>query len=325
MKYKVLLFFFISIACIYLNKKQYFNWDIEAYMGLVYQLDNPTADIKKVHTSVYEELRVVEPKKFEFDLYEEDETEGAKTYYKILAENPKAYGEELNLFVVKPLYTIVSYLLYKAGFALSTSVYMISIISFVLIVILVFTFLSELLRNEKLALVFTLFFTLFSPVLHSARHSTPDMLSCLLLLLGFFILFKHKSIFWFTIIAMLNICTRPDYIIFYGLFYAGIFLYTKIKKSKFQLYEIILGLVFVCTTFLLVNSLTQIPWKILVMNQFLKVQIYPISNPDIFVWSDYLNFVKSKIMLEFNGSYFPIFIFFFSILILLQKADKKLV
>ncbi|PTT70982.1 hypothetical protein, partial [Chryseobacterium sp. HMWF001] len=73
----------------------------------------------------------------------------------------------------------------------------------------------------------------------------------------------------------------------------------------------------------------QIPWSVLFMNQFTKVQLYPISNPDVFNFREYLNCVKGKILFEWNTSYFPLLLIFIIIILdyrlIISKNRKSLI
>src|SRR5690606_14365411 len=67
---------------------------------------------------------------------------------------------------------------------------------------------------------------------------------------------------------------------------------------------------YVAASFLVVQYFNQVPWTILFMNQFVEVQLYPVSNPGILQLADYLRVLKSKIFFEFNSSYYPILLMF---------------
>ena len=128
----------------YLYTHQYYNVDIEAYMGLLYKTDSPEMDIKDIHQKVFKELEEKRPGMFESDLSHEEIAIGENTYYKNLSENPKAYEEELQLFSVKPFYNFINFSFFKIGFEASTSTFLISIISYVLILILILQYLFKM-------------------------------------------------------------------------------------------------------------------------------------------------------------------------------------
>lgn len=311
---------YLCIMSYYLYTHQYYNVDIEAYMGLVYKAEYPEMEIKEIHEKVYAELKEKNPAQFVYDLSHEEIAKGENTYYKVLAENPKAYEEELQLFSVKPFFNFINSIFFKLGFEASTSVFLISIIAYVLILLLIFRFLTEILNNQSLAILITIVLSLFKPLLESSRHASPDNLACFLLLFSFYCFIIKRKFLWATIVAMLCILTRPEYYIFYSFIFIFLFFYRK--KSGVSLRNWCFSYIYLSLSFFLIQYFNQISWSTLFMNQFTKVQIYPISNPDPFYFSSYYNFIKSNILLEFNGSYFPILLLFI-IIILASKFNFK--
>ncbi|NIF06004.1 hypothetical protein F3J23_11195 [Chryseobacterium sp. Tr-659] len=315
----ILVFIFSIYVCLmsyYLYTHQYYNTDMEAYMGLIYKTEYPEMKIEEIHQKVYDELKQKNP---DFaglgpiDPMVEEVAEGESTYYKILSENPKAYEEELQLFVVKPFYNFINWSFFKLGFSASASTFLISIISYALIIILIFSFLIRILKKYSLAFIITVLISLFKPLLESSRHASADSLSCLLLLLSFYTFIIRRNLFISGILGMLCILTRPEYFILYSFLFAYIYLYRN--KLHVKTTPLFLSYGYLFLSFFLIQAFNQVAWSTLFMNQFTKVQIYPVSNPDPFHFSDYLQFVKSNIMLEFNSSYFPILLLFLVILL----------
>jgi hypothetical protein len=289
---------------------------MEAYMGLIYKAEYPEMKIEEIHQKVYDELREKNP---DFaglgpvDPMVKEVAKGESSYYKILSQNPKAYEEELQLFVVKPFYNFINWAFFKLGFSASASNSLISAISYALILILIFGFLIKILKNYSLAFIITILISLFKPLQESGRHVSADSLSCLLLLLSFYVFLVRKNFFLAGIFAMLCILTRPEYFIFYSFLYGIIYLYRNRLQVKTGPLLISYGYLFL--SFFLIQAFNQVSWSTLFMNQFTKVQIYPVSQPDPFSFSDYIHFIKSKIMLEFNASYFPVLLIFIIIIL----------
>lgn len=318
-KENILVFIFSIYVCImsyYLYTHQYYNTDMEAYMGLIYKTEFPDMKTEEIHQKVYDELREKNPHFAGFDPVNpmvEETAKGESTYYKTLSENPRAYEEELQLFIVKPFYNFVNWSFFKLGFSASTSTFLISIVSYALILILIFSFLIKILKNYTLAFIITVLISLFKPLLESSRHASADSLSCLLLLLSFYTFTAKKNIFSACIFAMLCILTRPEYFIFYSFLYVLMYIYRKSLHIKNR--ELFVSYGYLFLTFFLIQYFNHISWSTLFMNQFTQVQIYPVSQPDPFYFPDYLQFIKSKILLEFNSSYFPLLLLFLVILL----------
>ncbi|SHF88769.1 hypothetical protein [Chryseobacterium sp. OV279] len=312
----ILVFIFSLYLCLisyYLYTHQYYNVDIEAYVGLIYKAEYPEMKIEDIHKKVYTELKGTNPKIFGITPQDEEIAVGENTYYKVLSENPKAYEEELQLFSVKPFYNFVNWMFFKLGFKAPVAVSLTSILSFVAILVLIFSFLIQILKNYPLAFILTVLISLFKPLLEASRHASADSLSCFLLLLSFYTFVVKKNHLWTTVFAMLCILTRPEYFILYSFLYILIYFYRnnlQLSRSK-----LLMSYGYIFLSFFLIQYFNQISWSTLVMNQFTKVQIYPISDPDPFYFPDYLNYVKKVIMLDFNGSYFPILLLFIVIIL----------
>lgn len=318
-KKNILVFIFSIYVCMmsyYLYTHHYYNTDMEAYMGLIYKTEYPEMKIEEIHQKVYDELREKNP---DFaglgpvNPMVEEVAKGESTYYKIISQNPKAYEEELQLFVVKPFYNFIGWSLFKLGFSASASISLISVISYALILVLIFSFLIKILRNYPLAFILTVLISLFKPLPESARHVSADSLSCLLLLLSFYVFLVRKNFFFAGIWAMLCVLTRPEYFIFYSFLYSLIYFYRNSFQIKTGLLLVSYGYIFL--SFFLIQVFNQVSWSTLFMNQFTKVQIYPVSQPDPFSFADYFHFIKSNVMLDFNSSYFPILLIFIVVIL----------
>ncbi|PIF45658.1 hypothetical protein CLU96_2667 [Chryseobacterium sp. 52] len=304
---------YLCLMSYYLYTHQYYNADIEAYAGLIYKAEYPDMAIEDIHKKVYTELKGTNPKLFGITPQDEEIAIGENTYYKILSENPKAYGEELQLFSVKPFYNFVNLMFFKLGFKMTTSVFLTSILSYVLILVLLFCYLISILKNYPLAFIITILISLFKPLLEASRHASADSLSCLLLLASFYAFMVRKNHFAATIFAMLCVLTRPEYFILYSFLYILIYFHKNILRIKMNHLFLSYGYIFL--SFFLIQYFNQISWSTLFMNQFTKVQIYPISNPDPFYFPDYLNYIKKSMLLEFNGSYFSLLLIFIVIIL----------
>ncbi len=312
---------YLSIMSMYFYTHQYYNVDIEAYMGLVYKITDPEMDIKEIHKKVYDELAIKKPEIFSYrKSITEAETIGSDSYYYILSQNVKAYEEELEFFSVKPLYNVINSIFFKLGASAATSTFLISIISYVLLIFLLFIFLNKQFKKTELAFAITILISIFKPLLDSTRHATPDMLGCLLLLLTSYFFIYRKNILVTTIFGMLTIFTRPEYFIFFSFLFVLILIFRK--SFPYKTSEIGISYLFVSLSFIAIQLYSKISWGVLFMNQFTKVQIYPISNPDPFVLSEYLNYIKRKVFLEFNSSYFIILLIFTIVILGSALFDK---
>ncbi len=302
----ILLLLYLAAMSVYFWNKQYYNWDIEAYMGIIYTLDNPEIPIAEIHDKVYSELKTEAPHTFEFPDVEE-KTIGVNDYYKVLASNPDAYGEELELFKVKPLYNWINFAFYKLGFSPSKATAIPVILPFVLIVLGIFLFTAKQWKNAGLALAVAVLVSLFKPLQDATRHASPDMLAAVLLLAAFYHLFYTKNSVAYTVFAMLTVFARPEFMLLFAIFSV---LKVGFERSLKQNRELLTALLFIVASFGIIQLSNQVSWQTLVMNQFIKVQYFPVSAPEVFDETAYLNYLKQNILLEFNSSYFVILLLF---------------
>ncbi len=302
----ILLLLYLAAMSVYFWNKQYYNWDIEAYMGIIYTLDDPEMPVAEIHQRVYSELRTEAPHIFEFPDVEET-TIGVNDYYKVLSQNPDAFGEELELFKVKPLYNWINFAFYKLGFSASKATAVPVIISYLLIIMGVFIFTAKLWKNNLIALLIAMLISLFKPLQDATRHASPDMLAAVFLLASFYCLFYTKNKVAYTVFAMLAVLARPEFMLLFAIFTVlKIILEQSVKKNT----ELLTGLLFIVSSFGIIQLANKVSWGTLVMNQFIKVQYFPVSAPEAFDQSAYIRYLKENILLEFNSSYFVILLLF---------------
>lgn len=302
---------YLLLSAVYFHRHQYYNTDIEAYMGMVYRIGHPELSTGEIHRRVYDELRIKNPDLVTEIQGKKEEVTGENSYYKILAEDPSAYAEELELFVVKPLYHFTNAGFYKLGIPASTATFLTSFLSYCGIVMLIFGFLSRILPSQNMAFFLTLLFSFLKPLTESTRHASPDNLACFLLLSGIYCFVVWHRLFPAVLLLVLTLFTRPDYIIFFTLLTFFLFFYRKnfgLKSSW------LLGFyAFLLFSFLLIEHLNRIPWSVLFMNQFIKVQLFPLTSPDQLSFAAYWSVIKSRFLFEINASWFPLLMLFIAI------------
>ncbi len=321
--YLLLLTIYIGIMSIYFFKNQYYNADMEAYMGLVYQTNMPAMSMEEIHHKVFEELKVQNPAVFA-ETGEKSDAIGAEDYYPIMSRNVQVYKEELGFFSVKPVYNLLNSAFFQLGFPASTSTFLTSILAYIVLIFSIFFYLSRRIANIELSFIITILISLFKPILDATRHATPDMLSCVLLLYAVFFFAEKKNLIWSAAFGVLTVLTRPEYFIFFTCLM--ILLVMMRKQLAIETWKLSSAYLAVAGAFLGIQSFSHIPWKVLFMNQFTKVQLYPVSHPDPFSYAEYFHFIKSKIFFEFNNSYFLILMLFTVMLLgkpLIQNRDQR--
>src|SRR5690349_13748737 len=162
----------IVASAIYCFKRPLYNWDMLPYSALVMKMDG--YDAKKAFAYAYESAKQNIPSG-PYHLL----TDSTNAYRYNLANNPGAFNEQLPFYVVKPLYTSLAYLAYKSGFSLPQATLVPSFISYLLICLLFFHWLSRYLPWPASFFV-SLLIMISSPLIEIAKLSTPDCLSALL-------------------------------------------------------------------------------------------------------------------------------------------------
>lgn len=71
---------YLLIMSYYFFTHQYYNADIEAYMGLVYKANYPDMKIKEIHQKVYSELKDKNPRLSEVNTQRSEDAEGDNSY-----------------------------------------------------------------------------------------------------------------------------------------------------------------------------------------------------------------------------------------------------
>ena len=101
----------IGAAAFYCFKRPLYNWDLLPYSALILKMDG--YDEKKAFAYTFEAAKKNIPPGAYYLL-----TDSMNAYRYKLANNDQAFNEQLPFYVVKPLYTFLAYLAYKAGFSL---------------------------------------------------------------------------------------------------------------------------------------------------------------------------------------------------------------
>src|SRR4051812_6427835 len=102
-------------------KKPSYNWDMLPYMAVILSYDGQ----QNVHESVYNTARQELPAEA-FRLL----TDSSQAHRRETAQHVEEFNLQMPFYIVKPLYTGLSYLFYKSGFSLTRSTVIPSILAF---------------------------------------------------------------------------------------------------------------------------------------------------------------------------------------------------
>jgi hypothetical protein len=300
----------ILFVSIYSLKKPAYNWDILPYMGVILSYEN--IDVKTIHDSVYNIAKKQIPSPFYNRL-----TDTSNKYRNRVAQSPEAFHLQFPFYVVKPLYTGLSYLFYKAGASLLIATILPSVLSYFLIGLLLFYWLQKY-WPVIFAFAGSLFIMLSSPLLSGANLSSPDMLSALLLFAAIYTIIERRSLAWTFFFLILSVFTRLDNII-PSIFFLTTLAFTNKWNPKIPVGKLSLLLAVMVLSYLAISfNVRSFGWSLFYYPSFVK-QLNPSYNiNNTFVFKDYVALAKSQLM---TGLFFSFLsLFFFLVLLLLSNS-----
>ena len=300
----------ILFVSIYSLKKPAYNWDILPYMGVILSYEN--IDVKTIHDSVFNIAKKQIPSAF-YNLM----TDPLNKYRNRVAQSPEAFHLQLPFYVVKPLYTGLSYLFYKAGAPLLIATIWPSVISYFLIGLLLFYWLQKY-WPVIFAFAGSLFIMFSSPLLSGANLSSPDMLSALLLFAAIYAIIERRSLAWTFFFLILSVFTRLDNII-PSIFFLTTLAFTNKWNPKIPVGKLSLLLAVMVLSYLAISfNVRSFGWSLFYYPSFVK-QLNPSYNiNNTFVFKDYVALAKSQLM---TGLFFSFLsLFFFLVLLLLWNS-----
>src|SRR5579863_6561366 len=119
----------IFLAGFYAFKRPYYNWDMLGYMAVVLGYENNDAAF--VHSTVYG----IAKQQLPFAAYNQL-IDGGLEFRKRVAANSNEFYKQMPFYAVKPLYTGLVFLFYKAGCPLIQATILPSLIGYFLIGVL---------------------------------------------------------------------------------------------------------------------------------------------------------------------------------------------
>ena len=217
----------ISMVLVRAFRKPEYNWDMLAYIAVV--ISGNQQDIAGIHRETYQAARDQTPPAAFHQL-----VNPANPYRLNMFRNDTAFYRQLAFYVVKPLYTALVYLGYRAGFSLPASTMLPSVIAYFGIAILLFFWFSKYL-DLLYAAAAALLIMLSAPLLTVSGLSTPDALSAFLLLAGFYFILQKPLLPVMLLFMTASVLARMDNIIVCVL---TLFLLAVARKAPFKITKI---------------------------------------------------------------------------------------
>jgi hypothetical protein len=290
------LYCLLMIAvCVYTYKKQAYNWDILPYMAVVLSYENK--DATAVHQTVYSIAKKEIPTQAFSQL-----TDTFSSYRKLMAASPDEFRLQLPFYSVKPLYTGICYLFYKAGLPLTRATALPSLLSWWLIAMLLYWWIRKYHSTLFAACTSTLLM-LMPPLLLTAQLSSPDSLSGLLIFAAVFYSTEKKRYPIAALLLLLSVFTRLDNLL--PAFFISLAVYYQEKSAgRISLPKYILFLLALVISYVSITAIISTSnWGVLYYPAFASHlnPYYDIHRS--FSFSGYISLAKSQLM---TGLYYSL-------------------
>ena len=276
-----------------------YNWDMLPYMGVALEYEN--AD--NIHAQVYAiAKREIPPHAFT------QLTDSIIPYRSAVYQSPELFRKQMPFYVVKPLYTRMVQLFYKAGIPLTKATVMSSLIASFLLVCVMLHWFRKYLSLLMTALA-AIALSLWGPVLLLSKTSGPDALSALLLVGAVYCMLEKTKSGLMYFLLLLSILTRIDNLLPAALFISVYSYYIHDKwKQRLKTGILLTSGCIVCYFF--VGSLAaEYNWSYFYYTDFYK-HLHPDYNIAAgFSFQNYVALVRSQVMTGLYYSQLPLFLF----------------
>lgn len=289
----------IGLMGFYCFKRPFYNWDMLPYTALILNMDHYS--INEAHATAYKLANENMPDKNYQQL-----TDSSHVYRNNMLNDPEAFNRELPFYVIKPLYTGLSYLFYKSGISLPQATLVPCLIAYLLIGLILFHWLSLYLRLS-IAFIVSLLIMISPPLMEVAKTASPDCLSTFFLLGSFYFIIEKPSLWPAFILMLLSVFTRLDNILTCLLILCVLAFSKKwYMKISFKKFLLMTSLLIFC--YLLVGLIArQYGWSIFFYNDFAD-RLHPIyGSKEHFSFGSYLRLMYEHILSGINHSSLPIF------------------
>lgn len=305
-----LLFLLLLPAAMFVYKNPSYNFDMLGYMSLVIRMDQP-GSIEEIHKTTYSVAREQLPAE---EYYKLTETAAYRKKFEVEASQ---FEKILPNYIVKPLYLWTCLLFYKSGVSLTMATVLPSIISYIFLGLFLFHWLGKYL-NAAVALIGTGLLMYSTFVTAIARLSTPDLLSAVFLVPGFYFILERKNLLWMFIFFLMSILARADNVITCFLIIAFLSFSKKWQVITRKQFFVMTACFLVCYVFIIL-PVRQFGWSIFYYSEYVKHIDYSRDFDQPITLSSHLSLGYSKLVTAFVSTSFT----FFAFLGLLVLVNRK--
>ncbi len=180
-----------------------YTWDVVPYVAIA--LESDFENFQEIHQETYQLLQQSLSNAQYSSLIS---GEYARTVY----EDPQSFSSQLNMYRIKPLYTMLLKGLVSIGLNMLDAILLVSIVPGLFICLLLYTWLRRYSATGISVLVIMLF-SIGARLFDLSRIPTPDNLSALLLLIGVWCLAARERYLLAVLFFVLSIWTRTNNIL----------------------------------------------------------------------------------------------------------------
>jgi hypothetical protein len=314
-----ILLYFLFLACllpiaIFSFKNPANNWDMLGYMAIIIRMDG-TKDIKEVHRIVYKNASDNIPQR---DFQKLVDTSGPRARF---AADPHYFEKVLPIYIVKPLYTWLVYLSYKAGLNLPAATVFPSLIAYFLIGLLLFHWLNKYLKPVIAFLTALLIMTSVFMVA-SANLSSPDLLSAFFLFSAAYFILEKPDIRLAFLFLLLSILTRADNAITSFFIISLLSFSNKWARKITKVQYFLMVFILVGAYFVAICQVRQFGWSLFYYSQYIKHMDFNRDLDKAFTLADYFSYMYSKAITGLISSHFTFFMLLSSLIIFIPFPTR---
>ena len=215
-----ILLLLASIALFYSNlQNKDYNWDLPGYLGSSYLVQN--VDKQELLSQVYSSIQKQASEK-EFKEVIGNQKPGNWRFF--ISQNSTAFYAQIPYYSIKVFYIFFIYFFQSIGFSGWDAVIFPNLISYFISGFLLFAIFNSIFNNKAISFFLCVILLLIPPFRDLATSPTPDIIIVLLVLWLLYSFLKKHELYIQSLILLLVIFTRPDYIIFSLTYLASYFI-----------------------------------------------------------------------------------------------------
>ena len=261
-----ILLLLASIALFYSNlQNKDYNWDLPGYLGSSYLVQN--VDKQELLSQVYSSIQKQASEK-EFKEVIGNQKPGNWRFF--ISQNSTAFYAQIPYYSIKVFYIFLIYFFQSIGFSGWDSVIFPNLISYFISGFLLFAIFNSIFNNKAISFFLCVILLLIPPFRDLATSPTPDIIIVLLVLWLLYSFLKKHELYIQSLILLLVIFTRPDYIIFSLTYLASYFILYYLKTRKINFQVIFYGLIFISCYYLILTVNNYPGWKDVFYDTFIQ-------------------------------------------------------